>query len=117
MTTQVAPISKHFTQWMQEGLHMHYPNQGIQQTRSLRLANGVSLSIQASSTHYCSPRKVVPYSQYTQFEIGFPSHRIEALMPYCEDEDQPTKTVYAYVPLTVLDAYIGSVGGVSGYDD
>lgn len=113
MTNEVAVISKHFTQWMQENICLEYKGM-TQQCCRLVLANGVSLSIQASGTHYSSPRETVPYSQYTAFEIGYPSERIEALMPYCDNEDEPTDTVYAYVPLEVLDVYIASVGGVSG---
>ena len=114
MNQQVAVLTKHFTQWMQEGIRLEY--KGItQQAARLVLANGVSLSIQASGTHYCYPRETVPYSQYTEFEVGYPSEEIEALMPYCDDCENPTETVYPYVPLEVLDAYIASVGGVTGY--
>ena len=114
MNQQVAVLTKHFTQWMQEGIHLEYKG-SIQQALRLVLANGVSLSIQASEDHYCTPRETLPYSQYIEFEVGFPSEEIEALMPYCDDSDNPTDTVYGYVPLEVLDAYIASVGGVTGY--
>lgn len=114
MNQQVAVPTTHFTKWMQENICFKY--KGItQRAACLVLANGVSLSIQASSTHYCSPRETLPYSQYTEFEVGYPSEEIEALMPYCDNCENPTETVYAYVPLEVLDAYITSVGGVAGY--
>ena len=116
MTQQLTVPTKHFTVWMQEGIQTHgFGGERYQQTKRLVLANGVSLSIQASSTHYCSPRISTQYSQYSKFEVGFPSHRIEALMPYCDDTDNPTGTVYAYVPLEVLEQYIASAGGVIGY--
>ena len=113
MNQQVAVLTKHFTQWMQEGIHLEYKG-SIQLSPRLILANGVSLSIQASEYHYCYPRETLPYSQYTEFEVGFPSEEIEALMPYCDDCENPTEAVYGYVPLEVLDAYITSVGGVAG---
>ena len=114
MNQQVAVPTKHFTQWMQESINLLY--KGItQQALRLVLANGVSLSIQASEYHYCTPRETVPYSKYTEFEVGYPSEEIGALMPYCDDCENPTKTIYGYVPLEVLDAYIASVGGVTGY--
>jgi hypothetical protein len=115
MNQQVTVPSKHFIQWMQEGIAFTYPKCSVQQSYRLLLANGVSLSIQASYTHYCTPRMLLPYAQYTEFEVGFPSEEIEALMPYCDDTSKPTETVYGYVPLEVLDAYIASVGGVAGY--
>lgn len=114
MNNVPAPLTKHFTQWMQEGICLEYKNI-TQQCHRLVLANGVNMSIQASASHYCSPRECIPYSQYTEFEIGFPSEEIEALMPYCDDDSNPTGTVYPHVPLEVLDIYIASVGGVVGY--
>ena len=110
MNQQVAVLTKHFTQWMQESASTSY-----KPVPRLLLANGVHLSIQAREYLYCTPRERLPYSQYTEFEVGFPSEEIEALMPYCDDCENPTETVYAYVPLEVLDAYIASVGGVTGY--
>lgn len=114
MNQQVAVLTKHFTQWMQESIPAGYVDK-FQQSPRLILANGVSLSIQASEYHYCTPRETLPYSQYTEFEVGFPSEEIEALMPHCDDCENPTETVYGYVPIEVLDAYIASVGGVTGY--
>lgn len=106
-----AVIAKHFTQWMQEGIRSEG---SIQQCRRLMLANGVSLSIQAGEYAYCYPREALPYSQYLEFEVGFPSTEIEALMPYCEDSENPTGTVYPYVPLEVLDQYM-TTNPVVGY--
>jgi hypothetical protein len=115
MNQQVAVLTKHFTQWMQEGIAFTYPECSVQQSYRLLLANGVSLSIQASYNHYCTPRMLIPYAQYSEFEVGYPSEVIEALMPYCKDSNRPTETVYSYVPLEVLHTYIASVGGVTGY--
>ena len=109
-------LQKHFTTWMQEAQFRqdNHPVFGYQNTEHLILANGVSLSIQAGGSHYCEPRKNLPYSQYQSFEVGFPSARIEELMPYCNDEEKPTKTIYTYVPMAVLEHYIVSAGGVVG---
>lgn len=114
MNQQVAVLTRHFTQWMQESIPAGHTDK-FQQSPRLILANGVCLSIQASEYHYCLPRETLPYSQYNEFEVGFPSEEIEALMPYCDDSSRPSESVYPYVPLEVLDAYIASVGGVTGY--
>jgi hypothetical protein len=109
---------KHFTTWMQEGL-VHKTDSdvfgGYQLTKPLQLRNGVHLSIQAGGSHYCFPRKNMPYSQYESFEIGFPSQMIEELMPYVDDEENPTNTVYSCVPMVVIEAIIYKAGGVVGY--
>lgn len=71
--------------------------------------NGLVLSIQASSMHYCTPRD--DYGPYSAVEIGFPSRRVEALMPYAEDPEQPTNTVYGNVPVSVIEKVIDEAGG------
>ena len=101
------------TKLMQDAVtSRHYD---FQTTKRIQLANGVTLSVQASGAHYCSPRMILPYNEYSEFEVGFPSVKIEALMPYCEYHARPTETVYAYVPRRVLDYIIHEAGGVAGY--
>jgi len=72
--------------------------------------DGLVLSIQASSMHYCTPRD--NYGPYSTVEIGFPSRRVDALMPYAEDPEQPTNTVYGNVPVGVIEKVIDEAGGV-----
>lgn len=109
---------KDFTQWMNEGFCG--TNAGgfiFQHCYPLLLADGTSLSIQAGETHYCSPRKNSSdgdYNEYDSFEIGFPSSVIEEIMEYCEDSDNPTETVYAYVPKDIIRQFIAARGGVVG---
>ncbi len=86
--------------------------------KQLTLGDGTKLSIQASEYHYCSPRITLPsYEEYTSFEIGFPSRKIDELMRYAEDDDNPTGTVYGYVPKEVIEALIESTGEVSVKQD
>lgn len=66
--------------------------------------DGFSLSIQASEFHYCEPRN--NQRPYTHVEVGFPSEREELLMPYAEDQEHPTETVYGWVPRSVIEAVI-----------
>jgi len=106
---------KHFTQWMQEGIDQSRSDMEWQITRRLMLANGVSLSIQASHAAYSIPRIILPYAEYSAMEIGYPSERIESLMEYAEDPERPTNTVYPYVPVEVLEKVIAEAGGVIGY--
>ncbi len=112
-------ISKHFTQWMDEGFTGER-GEGYcyQMCRPVLLADGTSLSIQAGDTHYCEPRMLSEngtYSDYSHFEIGFPSRIIEELLPYADDDENPTDTVYAYVPRELIETIIKAAGGVVGY--
>jgi hypothetical protein len=76
----------------------------------IECADGFKMSVQASQFHYCSPRD--NKGPYTAYEIGFPSEKEEALMPYAEDEDNPTETVYGWVPVAVINAIITKHGGI-----
>ena len=81
-------------------------------TERLKLADGNSMSVQASSGHYSTPRVRIDYEEYTHFEIGFPSKKYESIMSYCEDPDDPTGTVYGYVPKNLIDEIVKKAGGV-----
>lgn len=61
------------------------------------------LSVQASSSHYCSPREDLQYS-YEDVEIGFPNFNFskEFIFLYAEDSVYPQDTVYGYVPMVEL---------------
>lgn len=84
----------------------------------IRLANGVTLSVQASKYHYCCPRENLPFDQYDSFEIGFPSQHIEALDGYCEGNLTTDECdVFAYVPKDVLLSIVEQAGGVIGLAD
>ena len=68
--------------------------------RAFVCPDGFSVSIQASSYHYCSPRD--DDGPYTSVELGFPSKVVESLMPYAKEPDQPTGTVYGWVPVDAV---------------
>lgn len=76
----------------------------------LKLNSGLSLSVQASKYHYCSPRN--DKGPYHSVEIGFPSKKVDKLLIYAEDIDNPTKTVYGYVPVYLLIEIINDNGGI-----
>lgn len=72
-------------------------------------ANGFTMSVQASRTHYCSPRTDV--GPWQSVEIGFPN-RIEPLLwEYAESPGRWTETVYGYVPVELAAAVIEVNGG------
>ena len=76
-------------------------------------ADGFEMSVQANVTAYCSPRE--NSGKYELVEVGFPSAVEPMLMPWAEDKDDPTGTVYGYVPVDVVTNVIVKHGGlVSG---
>jgi hypothetical protein len=78
--------------------------------RHIVCADGLILSVQASESHYCEPRS--NEGPYTHVEVGFPSSRQPVLLPYAENPDDPTGTVYAYVPTQVVLDVINEHGGM-----
>lgn len=73
--------------------------------------SGLTLSVQASASHYCSPRDNI--GPWSEVEVGFPSQKVDALLPYAEDASNPCDTVYAYVPIEVVEYVIESNGGIA----
>jgi len=78
------------------------------------LADGTSLSVQASRSHYCDPR--ADEGPWDAVEVGFPSRVIEELLPFADQmsEALPTDMVYGWVPVKVLNAIIAACGGIVG---
>ena len=84
-------------------------------------ADGFSLSIQASSFHYCSPRR--DWGPWTAVEVGFPSSKDPLLEEFAEDPNAPVEkgrdgsvsvqTVYGWVPAAVVKALLEKHGGVA----
>jgi len=75
--------------------------------------DGFNMSVQASRHHYCTPR--TDRGPYGEVEVGFPSERVEALMPYIDGNPEttdPIDTLYAYVPMDVVLSIIGEHGGL-----
>jgi len=79
----------------------------------LQCADGFRFSCQGSAGHYCSPREEFDESRpYSAVEIGFPSSVAAEILPFAEDAGNPTETVYAYVPVSVVENLVQSHGGV-----
>ena len=74
-------------------------------------ADGFSMSVQASGTAYCTPRRTGA-ARYSEVEVGFPSSREDLLLEYAEDRDNPTETIYGYVPANIVSLIIAKHGGI-----
>lgn len=66
-------------------------------------SDGFSVSIQASSFHYCVPRNNT--GPYSHFEIRFPSEIVDSWIPYCEgspENEDAREMVYPRVPIRLI---------------
>ncbi len=106
-----------FNKILSQNIFNMYSGDTGQITKALVLKSGLVLSIQASDRHYCWPRKTMDYSLYESFEVGFPSCKVESLMPYAEDATRPMDTIYTDVPRSVIKKLIDKHGGIVGTSD
>jgi len=67
--------------------------------------DGTVISIQASKTHYCSPRYNGPY-RYDSVEISYDGEHAEILKNYTD-----TEPIYGYVPVDIVEKLIELHGG------
>jgi len=74
-------------------------------------ADGFTMSVQANEGAYCEPRHS-NQKKYTLVEIGFPSDEEPLLIPWVEDKNKPTDTVYGYVPVDIVTNVIVKHGGM-----
>ena len=88
----------------------------IQRARKVvECADGLKMSVQASEHHYCEPKISGWNTKYSEVEIGFPTEVVEDLLPYADESDEPTDTVYMYVPAAIVCKVIANHGNmVSG---
>lgn len=71
--------------------------------------DGFNVSVQASKHHYCSPREYD--AEWVSVELGFPSAADDLIQEYAETPDEPTETVYGYVPIDTVARLIIKHGG------
>tara|TARA_R110000824_G_scaffold46748_7_gene133981 strand:- start:3879 stop:4148 length:270 start_codon:yes stop_codon:yes gene_type:complete len=69
------------------------------------------MSVQANAGSYCTPRQDFA-ERYLSVEVGYPNEKEPLLMPYCEEPDDPTDTVYPFVPATTIYLVIAKHGGM-----
>ena len=74
-------------------------------------ADGFSMSVQAGFSNYCSPR-IDNADKYVTVEVGYPTEYEELLMNYCEDPENPTNTVYGWVPSETVFLVCTKHGGI-----
>jgi hypothetical protein len=83
----------------------------LKRNKPVRCKDGFIMSVQAGEAQYCYPRQDNA-EKYIEVEIGFPNRPEALIMQYAEDRNEPTETVYAYVPATVVTLVIAKHGGM-----
>ena len=72
--------------------------------------DGTKISVQASRTHYCSPRD--DNGPWYKVECGYPSVAPpDTWEEYAEEWNTPTNTVYGWVPVELVREFIKEHGG------
>lgn len=79
--------------------------------------DGFSISVQARSSAYCTPREDYPNTPYTDMECGFPSSNpiTKEFRNYAEgyeDKESYCGTVFSYVPIEVIEKELEEHGGI-----
>lgn len=91
-----------------EGIRMPAP--------PIRCMDGFEVSVQASVSHYCTPRRNDPGRWgYLTFELGYPSRPEPLLAPYGESDLEGgglTSMVYGQVPASVVVQVLDNHGGI-----
>ena len=89
-----------------------YEDYGFRMLKPVNLPSDVSLSIQASYGHYCSPRKTLPVEDYIEMEVAiFKNKEWSSIEKVSTDEVLIAKFngcsdgagVYAYVPVELIE--------------
>lgn len=78
--------------------------------KRIECTDGFSISVQATHGAYCSPRTNL--GPWYEVECGFPSDIPDGIMDYAESPGIPTETVYAYVPIELVEKLIMMHGGM-----
>lgn len=79
-------------------------------TKRIECNDGFSISVQANSYAYCTPREDGAWS-YSEVELGFPSTFDDLIDEYAEEEGT-LETVYGYVPIDIVNELIEKHGGI-----
>lgn len=87
------------------------PDDSHQVRKYILCTDGFCVSVQGgTSFHYCYPREHV--NEYQAVELGFPSMADPLILEYAEDESEPTRTVYGYVPIEIVEQLVNKHGGL-----
>lgn len=88
---------------------------GARISNKITCKDGFKMSVIAGGGTYSSPR-YAEHGPFEAVEVGFPSLRPEpwdTWAEYAENEDEPTQTVYGWVPVQLVRDLIEAHGGAA----
>jgi hypothetical protein len=77
---------------------------------SIFCKDGFNFSCQAGNGLYSTPRERA--AKYTSMEVGYPSAKEDLFIEFADNKDEPTDTIYPYIPIEVIQATIEKHGGI-----
>lgn len=77
--------------------------------------DGYKISIQANTYAYCNPRENHA-DFYSEVELGYPNREDDLINDYAENPNEPTSTVYGYVPVEIVDQLLEKHGGIDHWE-
>ena len=75
--------------------------------------DGYSVSIQGDTVGVLHCSYSHDHMMFDSMELGFPSEEDDLIASYAEDPENPTETIYAYVPVDVINELIKKHGGIN----
>ena len=78
----------------------------------MKCKDGFTMSVQGHWGAYSTPRDDFA-ENYSRVEVNCPSDVEPLLMPYVEDANHPTDTVYGYVPVEIVVEVVKKHGGLA----
>lgn len=85
-------------------------DEGIRMCETIICEDGFKISVQASVHHYCTPNTSYA-AAYEKVECGFPSAVPIGIEEYADKPKDLLNSVYAYVPVALVEALLASHGG------
>lgn len=74
--------------------------------------DGFTFSCLAGEHYKSSPDYDYECGDYQEWELGYPSQPDNIIMPYIWDINNPTRTIYEYVPTEVVNQLIEKHNGL-----
>lgn len=102
-----------------ESTESYRARRGAKPSNKITCADGFHLSVIAGSGMYCSPWPGMDVPDeyegpFTAVEVGYPSKRPEPWSDweqFCDGAEDPTGTVYGFVPVETVRALVERHGG------
>ena len=83
----------------------------LELNKAIQCADGFKMSVHAHEGAYCTPR-ITGAERYTAVEVGYPSQEEPLLLQWADEPEQPTNTVYGWVPSQQVALVIAKHGGM-----